>query len=148
MGLYPLLARAAAIAENENSSFAEALSLAAAERGTPLRRVFADEAEALSHDLGHGGAAEQRAVIDLDNGRIRLEYDHRAGSLRESLDALANHFPTAGANRIQNRLIAFLAEHDGSEELYKTLHNELGLTNQEIEAMGFDLAHRYEPDCR
>ena len=76
MGLYPLLARAAAIAENENSSFAEALSLAAAERGTPLRRVFADEAEALSHDLGHGGAAEQRAVIDLDNGRIRLEYDH------------------------------------------------------------------------
>ena len=128
VGLYPLLARAAAIAENENSSFAEALSLAAAERGTPLRRVFADEAEALSHDLGHGGAAEQRAVIDLDNGRIRLEYDHRAGSLRESLDALANHFPTAGANRIQNRLIAFLAEHDGSEELYKTLHNELGLT--------------------
>lgn len=55
VGLYPLLARAAAIAENENSSFAEALSLAAAERGTPLRRVFADEAEALSHDLGHGG---------------------------------------------------------------------------------------------
>lgn len=147
VGLYPLLARAAAIAENENSSFAEALSLAAAERGTPLRRVFADEAEALIHDLGQGGAAEQRAVIDLDNGRIRVEYDHRAGSLRESLDALSNHFPTAGANRIQNRLIAFLAEHDGSEELYKTLHNELGLTNQEIEAMGFDLAHRYEPDC-
>lgn len=56
-------------------------------------------------------------------------------------------FSNGGANRIQNRLIAFLAEHDGSEELYKTLHNELGLTNQEIEAMGFDLAHRYEPDC-
>lgn len=52
VGLYPLLARAAAIAENENSSFAEALSLAAAERGTPLRRVFADEAEALSHAHG------------------------------------------------------------------------------------------------
>ena len=43
VGLYPLLARAAAIAENENSSFAEALSLAAAERGTPLRRVFSDD---------------------------------------------------------------------------------------------------------
>ena len=123
VGLYPLLARAAAITENENNSFAEALSLAAAERGTPLRRVFADEAEALSYDLGHGGAAEQRAVIDLDNGRIRVEYDHRAGSLRESLDALANHFPTAGANRIQNRLIAFLAEHDGSEELCKLQEN-------------------------
>ena len=74
VGLYPLLARAAAITENENNSFAEALSLAAAERGTPLRRVFADEAEALSHDLGHGGAAEQRVVIDLDDGRIRVEY--------------------------------------------------------------------------
>ena len=80
-------------------------------------------------------------------GRIRVEYDHRAGILRESLDALANHFPTAGANRIQNRLIAFLAEHDGSEELYRMLRDELRLTNQEIEAMGFDLAHRYEPDC-
>ena len=146
MGLYPLLARAAAIAENENSSFAEALSLAAAERGTPLRRVFADEAEALSHDLGHGGAAEQRAVIDLDNGRIRLEYDHRAGSCGR---AWMPGKPFSNGRRQQNpeQLIAFLAEHDGSEELYKTLHNELGLTNQEIEAMGFDLAHRYEPDC-
>ena len=27
------------------------------------------------------------------------------------------------------------------------LHDELRLTNQEIEAMGFDLAHHYEPDC-
>jgi len=145
--LHPLLARASAIAEDENSGFAEALSAAAAERGAPLRRAFADEADALIHDLGHGGAAEQRVVIDLDNGRIRVEYDHRAGILRESLDALANHFPTAGANRIQNRLIAFLAEHDGSEELYRMLRDELRLTNQEIEAMGFDLAHRYEPDC-
>ena len=112
MGLYPLLARAAAIAENENSSFAEALSLAAAERGTPLRRVFADEAEALSHDLGHGGAAEQRAVIDLDNGRIRLEYDHRAGSLRESLDALATHFPTAGMTEVRNSTRRFTMSWD------------------------------------
>ena len=145
--LHSLLARASAIVEDENSGFAEALSTAAAERGTPLRRAFADEAEALSHDLGHGGAAEQRVVIDLDDGRIRVEYDQRADSLQESLDALASHFPTTGANRIQNRLAALLAEHDGGEELYEVLHDELGLTNQEIEAMGFGLAHRYEPDC-
>lgn len=145
VGLYPLLARAAAIAENENSSFAEALSLAAAERGTPLRRVFADEAEAMIHDLGQGGAVEQRVVIDLDSGRIRVEYDRQDGGLRESLNALATHFPTA-ATKIQNRLIAFLAEHDGSKELYEVLHDELGLNNQEIEAMDFDLTHRYEPD--
>lgn len=143
VGLYPLLARAATIAENENSSFAEALPLAAAERGTPLRRVFADEAEALSHDLGHGGIAEQRVAIDLDSGRIRVEYDHRAGSLRESLDALANHFPTAGVNRIQNRLIAFLAEHDGSEELYETLHDELGLTNADKQELEESIIRRH-----
>lgn len=145
--LHPLLTQAAAITETGSVGFAEALALAAAENGIPLRRAFTDEAEALSHDLGHGGIAEQRVVIDLDNGRIRVEYDHRADSLRESLDALANHFPTAGANRIQHRLLSFLAEHDGSEELYKVLHDELGLDNQEIDAMGFDLAHRYEPDC-
>lgn len=40
------------------------------------------------------------------------------------------------------------ADHQANADgIYKTLHNELGLTNQEIEAMGFDLAHRYEPDC-
>ena len=70
--LHPLLARASAIAKAGNSGFAEALSTAAAERGAPLRRAFADEADALIHDLGHGGAAEQRVVIDLDNGRIRV----------------------------------------------------------------------------
>lgn len=145
--LHPLLTQAATITETGSVGFAEALALAAAENGIPLRRAFTDEAEALSHDLGHGGIAEQRVAIDLDSGRIRVEYDHRANSLQESLDALANHFSTAGANRIQNRLLSFLAEHDGSEELYKVLHDELGLTNQEIEAMGFDLAHRYEPDC-
>ena len=46
--------------------------------------------------------------------------------------------------RIADRLIAFLAEHDGSEELYQTLRGELGLSIDEIERMGFDLAHRYD----
>ena len=55
--LHPLLERASAIAEVETSGFAAALARAAAERGTPLRQVFADETEALSHDLGHGGTA-------------------------------------------------------------------------------------------
>lgn len=43
--LHPLLARASAIAKAGNSGFAEALSTAAAERGAPLRRAFADEAD-------------------------------------------------------------------------------------------------------
>lgn len=42
--------------------------------------------------------------------------------------------------RIADRLVAFLAEHDGSEELYQMLHGELGLSHGEMEAMGFDLA--------
>lgn len=112
----------------------EALSRAGTELGVPFRQVLADEADALSHDLGHGGAAEQRILIDLDSGRIRVEYDHRADSLRESLETLADHFPTT-ATKIQNRLIAFLAEHDGSKELYEVLHDELGLTKREIEAI-------------
>lgn len=48
--------------------------------------------------------------------------------------------------RIADRLVAFLAEHDGSEELYQMLHGELGLSHGEMEAMGFDLAHRYEQE--
>lgn len=46
--------------------------------------------------------------------------------------------------RITDRLIAFLAEHDGSEELYQILHGELGLSHVEMEALGFHLAHHYE----
>lgn len=48
--------------------------------------------------------------------------------------------------QIAGKLIAFLAEHDGSEELYQLLHGELGLTHEEIESMGFDLYHRYEEE--
>ena len=144
--LHALLAQAAANMKHTGGGFMEALSRAGTELGVPFRQVLADEADALSHDLGHGGAAEQRILIDLDSGRIRVEYDHRADSLRESLETLADHFPTT-ATKIQNRLIAFLAEHDGSKELYEVLHDELGLTKREIEAIGFALTHRYEPDC-
>lgn len=48
------------------------------------------------------------------------------------------------AREILSKLIAYLAQHDGSAELYQLLHNDLGLSNPEIEAMGFSLAHRYE----
>lgn len=144
--LYGLLARAGSIAGDRGSGFAEALSLAAAESGSRLRPVLADEAEALSHDLGHGGPADQRVVIDLDDHRIRVEYDHQASSLQESLDTLAKQFHPAASETIQSRLVSFLAEHDGSEELYHLLHQELGLTNQEIGAMGFQLQHRYVPE--
>lgn len=44
------------------------------------------------------------------------------------------------------KCLEFLAEHDGSEELYQMLHNELGLRNREIEELGFDLAHRFEEE--
>lgn len=46
--------------------------------------------------------------------------------------------------QIALKCMEFLAEHDGSEELYQMLHGELGLSHEEMEAMGFDLTHRYE----
>lgn len=144
--LYPLLTQAAAITNRVNICFSEALPQAAAERGIPLRRIWNDEAEALRRDLGYGGDAEQRIAIDLDDGRIQVEYDHRADSLREILDALANSFSMTFSGNLQNRLVAYLAEHDGSEALYQTLRQELGLSNQELEEMGFHLQHRYETE--
>ena len=50
------------------------------------------------------------------------------------------------AKEIARKLTKYLALHDGSTELYQVLHNELRLSNSEIEAMGFDLWQRYEPD--
>ena len=50
------------------------------------------------------------------------------------------------AEKIAKKLTEYLALHDGSMELYQVLHNDLGLSHPEIEAMGFDLRHRYEPD--
>lgn len=144
--LCDLLEQASAIAE-DGGDFAEALPRAAVEGGSWLRPALADEAEALSHDLGHGGAADQRVVIDLDDHRIRLEYDRRADSFQECLEALKERFPSATSGKLQSRLVSYLAEHDGSEELYQLLHQELGLTNQEIGAIGFALKHRYEPDA-
>lgn len=68
--------------------------------------------------LGCGGAADQRVAIDLDEHRIRVEYDHQAGSLQESLEALKESFPTVASEKLQSRLVSYLAERDGSEELY------------------------------
>ena len=142
--LYGLLARAGSIAEDRSRGFAEALLQAATESGSRLSPVLADEAEALSHDLGHGGPADLRVVIDLDSHRIRVEYDHQADSFRAGLEALKGGFPSATSEKLQNRLVSFLAEHDGS--VYQLLHQELGLTNQEIGAMSFQLQHRYVPE--
>ena len=91
--LYGLLTQGATIMRDGDNSFAGALSLAAAECSISLRPVLADEAEALSHDLGHGGAADLRVVIDMDDSQIRVEYDHRAGSFQECLEPLKRSFP-------------------------------------------------------
>ena len=92
--LYSLLTRAVTIMRDGDNSFAGALSLAAAECGISLRPALADEAEALSHGLGHGGDADLRVVIDLDDSRVRVEYDHRAGSFQECLETLKQSFPS------------------------------------------------------
>lgn len=42
------------------------------------------------------------------------------------------------------KCLEFIAKYDGSEELYQMLHTELALTNAEIDALGFDLSHRFE----
>ena len=57
--LHALLAQAAANMKHTGGGFAEALSRAGTELSVPFRQVLADEADALSHDLGHGGTAEQ-----------------------------------------------------------------------------------------
>lgn len=54
--------------------------------------------------------------------------------------------PAWTREQIGLKCLAFLAEHDGSEELYQMLHSELGLANAEIEALGFDLSHRFEDE--
>lgn len=51
---------------------------------------------------------------------------------------------TLTREQIALKCMEFLLEHDGSEELYQMLHGKLGLSHEEMEAMGFDLAHRYE----
>lgn len=48
--------------------------------------------------------------------------------------------------QLVNKLLDYLAEHDGSEELYQMLHTDLGFTNAEIDALGFDLSHRFEDE--
>ena len=101
-----LLERAATLSAGREVSFADALEQAIQETGGTVRSIFAEESEALAHDVGCGGAAAQLVVIDLDEHRIRVEYDHRAGSLRESLEALKQSFPydAGGGTGVQSDL--------------------------------------------
>lgn len=68
--LHALLAQAAANMKHTGGGFAEALSRAGTELGVPFRQVLADEADALSHDLGHGGTAEQRICFQRRGHRL------------------------------------------------------------------------------
>lgn len=49
-------------------------------------------------------------------------------------------------DQLVNKILDYLAEHDGSEALYQMLHTDLGFTNAEIDALGFDLSHRFEDE--
>lgn len=82
-------------------------------------------------------------VVELHGKVFELQFhlDHCKNLSPEIVPAES---PAQRQARIADRLITFLAEHDSSDELYQTLHGELGLSNDEIERMGFDLAHRYD----
>lgn len=54
--------------------------------------------------------------------------------------------PVRSQEQLTGKILDYLAEHDGSEELYQMLHGDLGFTNEEIDALGFDLAHRFEDE--
>lgn len=72
-----------------------------------------------------------------------------------SLDFCKGLFPSArpeerpyrSPEMLVNKLIGYLAGHDGSEELYQMLHGDLGYTNAEIDSMGFELGHRFEDEA-
>lgn len=60
--------------------------------------------------------------------------------------AQPEEFPARPPARLVSKILDYLAEHDGSEELYQMLHGDLGFTNEEIDALGFDLAHCFEDE--
>lgn len=63
-----------------------------------------------------------------------------------SSSAQPEEHPSRSPDLLVNKLLDYLAEHDGSEELYQMLHGDLGFTNAEIDALGFDLSHRFEDE--
>lgn len=54
--------------------------------------------------------------------------------------------PARSQEQLVNKLLDYLAEHDGSAELYQMLHGDLGMSHEEIESLGFELSHRYEEE--
>lgn len=63
-----------------------------------------------------------------------------------SSSAQPEEHPSRSPDLLVNKLLDYLAEHDGSEELYQMLHGDLGFTNAEIDALGFGLEHRFEDE--
>ena len=52
--------------------------------------------------------------------------------------------PARSPELLTGKILDYLAEHHGSEELYQMLHADLGMTNEEINSLGFDLGHHFE----
>lgn len=91
-----LLERAAARSAGGGISFTDALEQSIRERGGTSRRVYPDEADVLIQGLGRGGTADQRVVIDLDDHRIRGEYDDQLEFLHVPQAPKLNQEPTMG----------------------------------------------------
>ncbi|WP_066456686.1 hypothetical protein [Anaerotruncus rubiinfantis] len=67
-------------------------------------------------------------------------------TLEDACQETGSKRPPWTREQVGAKCLAFLAEHDGSEELYQMLHGKLGLTNAEIESLGFNLIHRFEEE--
>lgn len=106
----------------------------------------------VTHDNGLGGmlleALRQRPeVADVEMTGECFDAVYYLDFCKNlSSSAQPEERPVCSREQIGLKCLAFLAEHDGSEELYQMLHTDLGLKNAEIDALGFDLAHRFEDE--
>lgn len=66
----------------------------------------------------------------------------------KNLDASSQPEETAAQRqeRLINEVFNYLGEHNDSSELYRIFRDDLDMTHEEIESLGFDLAHCYEKE--
>ena len=83
-------------------------------------------------------------ILDIVAKRVRKMYDEF--KLSEQSNESAKELNSERVRDLFSKSLNWIAEMENGNELYETLHDTLGMTNEEIETVGFSLKEYYESD--
>ena len=103
-----------------------------------------------SEDLGcHEGATALRALaeqISVVTKKFSMEMDVSESGISVETWSYDKENEKNKEEQLKDSILDYLSEHLGDFELYSILHNDLNMSHEDIERLGFELSYCYDKD--